>query len=122
MSGPRRCNRPWGFRILHPSTRDAQPPWTPFLPSLCAVGGIHRSETTPLNRVASSLLTKGWGANEPRVPKILTATGTIDVILEEEARQSWKVIGHDLNFEKLTYLLKLHLYQPECSRSNLESK
>ncbi len=54
---------------------------------MCAVGDIHRSETAPLDRVPSSFLTKGQGANEPCVPKILTATGTIDVILEEEVRR-----------------------------------
>ncbi len=52
-----RVNGPWGFRDLHPSTRVKLHALMDAIPHfMCIVRGIHRSDTTPLNRVASLLL------------------------------------------------------------------
>ncbi len=80
-----------------------------------------RSETSTevrqllFGRVASSLLTKRQGANEPRQPKkFLTATGTINVISEEEARRRCK------NIEKwLAMILIKNFENSQISRSSI---
>ncbi len=112
-------NRPWASEFCTHPRGMCGPRGYRFSP----VRGSHRTESAPLiGKIASLLLAKGWGVNEPHKPiKFWLQLEPSKSFPEEgavEMREFWKVVGRNLNLGRLA-CQKLHLYQRERTRCQI---